>query len=274
MVRKPLCFLLFLLTSGCEIDPRAVIYHPDVDTRVRQSLDTIILPPATLPSTFRFAVFGDLHIGKPAGAYWQRFVKLIDSLEIAFFCVAGDLTDHGSAQEYDSVLSLFQGTTKPYFVTIGNHDLYRVQSWNFYWTHFGPSCYALTPSPELKLIFLDTGEGRLGGVQFDWLKSQLQCPHKYQLIITHFPIYDDQTPSIFRLASVGERSKLLGLLRDYRVYAICSGHIHGFRHYMIDGTNHLTIGTISRALDFGLPGFVLFEVKPDTISWSFIPLAE
>ncbi|MCX7731960.1 MAG: metallophosphoesterase [candidate division WOR-3 bacterium] len=268
-----LLLLLLLLTAGCEIDPRAVLLHPDVETRVRQSLDCILLPE-TFPDTLRFAVFSDLHIGKPAGSHWQTFVRCLDSLDINFFCAAGDLTDRGTVAEYDSVLALFQHTHRHYYVTLGNHDLYRPNSWNYYQTRFGPSCYAIRPSLHLKLIFLDTGEGRLGATQFRWLETELSSPEKYKIIITHFPVYDDQTPSIFRLGSVAERAKLLSLLRKYRVYAWCAGHRHGLRHQQIDGTNHFLTGAISRTLDFGAPGFLLFEVQPDTVTWRFVPLTD
>ncbi len=272
MTNRLFCLLL-LLTAGCEIDPRAVLLHPDVETRVRQSLNTV-LPSVTFPETLRFAVFSDLHIGKPAGSYWQSFVRLLDSLDITFFCASGDLTDHGTAAEYDSVLRLFQGTHRHYYVTLGNHDLYRPNSWDYYQNRFGPACYAIRPSLHLKLIFLDTGEGRIGATQFSWLETELSSPEKYKIIITHFPVYDDQTPSIFRLASVAERAKLLSLLRKYQVYAWCAGHIHGLRHQQIDGTAHFLTGAISRARDFGEPGFLLFEVQPDTVLWRFVPLTD
>lgn len=272
MANRIFCLLL-LITAGCEIDPRTVLVHPDIETRVRQSLDTVLLP-ITFPDTLRFAVFSDLHIGKPAGSHWQTFIRCLDSLDITFFCAAGDLTDRGTVAEYDSVLRLFQGTHRPYYVTLGNHDLYRPNSWDYYQSCFGPSCYAICPSPQLKLIFLDTGEGRLGATQFSWLETELDSPEKYKIIITHFPVYDDQTPSIFRLASVAERAKLLSLLRQYRVYAWCAGHIHSLRYRQIDGTGHFLTGAISRTLDFGKPGFLLFEVQPDTVTWRFVPFTE
>jgi|YelNatPaOPRAMG01_1025707.scaffolds.fasta_scaffold01466_9 predicted phosphodiesterase len=264
--------LIIFLTAGCEIDPRALLSHPDVDKRVRESLNLLNSPPSFPDDTIRFAVFGDLHIGKPAGCYWQDFLIVACSLRLNFFCVAGDLTDHGTDAEFDSVANLFLQTGLTYFVTLGNHDLYRHNSWEYYKERFGPSCYAQKINNRLKLIFLDTGEGRLGAVQFNWLEQELTTPPARTIIITHFPLYDDQTPTIFRLGSNAERAKLQSLMQQFNVFAICSGHIHGFRHYQLGGINHFTIGTMNRALDFGKPGFLLFTCLPDTILWRFVPL--
>jgi predicted phosphodiesterase len=264
--------LLILLTAGCELDPLAVLLHPDVERRVQESLDLPPPPPLPGADTIRLAVLSDIHIGKPAGNWWQQFLAVIDTLHLNLICVAGDLTDHGTAAEFDSIATLLRQTGINFYVTIGNHDLYRPGSWQLYRQHFGPACYALTISnPELKLIFLDTGEGRLGARQFEWLEQEFARPPARQLIITHFPLYDDQTPSIFRLGSAAERAKLQSLMQRFQVLAIISGHIHGFRHYRIGGVDQFTVGTMNRALDFGAPGFLLLTCLPDTLYWQFVP---
>ncbi len=268
-LRKCILILLALLFIRCELDLRQIILCPDVETRVEQSQQ--LAPPSitVFSDTFQFAVFADLHIGKQSGGYLDRFQRAVESLGISFFCVAGDLTDHGMDSEYDSVKLLLRAIG-PHLVTLGNHDLYRPNSWEKFKECFGPSCYSVTLSPRLRLIFLDTGEGRLGENQFTWLNEELQKSERIKIIITHFPIYDDETPTIFRLGSDAERARLLGLLARYQVYAYCAGHIHGYRHQLLGKTNHFTCGTISGALDFGKPGFLLFKVQGDSIGYQFI----
>ncbi|MEO0069236.1 MAG: metallophosphoesterase [candidate division WOR-3 bacterium] len=264
-----------MVFNSCELEPLQVLLHPDVETRVKESLNYIHLEPPLLGDTFKFAVFSDIHIGNKSGCYLTEFTRSAESLEIDFFCVTGDLTHHGSKEEYDSLASALQSMAVFYglfnYVTLGNHDLYSDGSWENFKEHFGPSCASRTPHPRLKLIFLDTGEGRLGATQFQWLEKELSDTMPIlKIVLTHFPLYDDKTPSIFRLASTAERTKLQSLLQKYKVYAICSGHIHGFRHTEINGVHHFIVGTMSKDLDFGKPGYLLFEFQSDSISYRFI----
>ncbi len=263
-----LLLLLFVL-AGCELDLRETVLHPSAEQRTRESL--LMTPPrsVTVGDSYNFAVFADLHIGKPAGSYLAEFQQAVDSLNITFFCIAGDITEHGLRTEYDSA-KVVLSRIAPFYTTIGNHDLYRADAWENFKTTFGPATYSVTLADRLKLIFFDTAEGRIGQPQFDWLERELADTTKIKILISHFPLYDDQTPGIFRLASTTERAKLQNLLQRYRVYAYCAGHIHGWRQIEISGVYHFTTGTISRALDFGKPGFLLFRVYPDTIIWQFI----
>ncbi len=272
MKNSRLLFLVTLVFLNCEFDPVQILLRPDVETRVQQSLQ--LNPPAPVPvgDTCTFAVFGDLHIGKPVGSYFADFTRQAESLRIDFFCVAGDITNSGRAEEYDSTGVLFSALGITAYVTPGNHDLYSAGSWQRFQEQFGPATYAVTIGNKLKLIFLDTAEGRLGAAQFNWLTTQLADTGLIKLVITHFPLYDTEIPSPFRLASGTERAKLQSLLVKNRVYAFCSGHIHGWRHRQIQGVNHFIIGTISRSLDFGLPGYLLFQLHGDSISWHFVPL--
>lgn len=264
-------FLLLLLGMGCDYDLSQIFFHPTVEIRVKQSLELKPFPDTIfLPDSFLFAVFGDPHIGKPAGNYLQEFGHHLKSLDIAFFCVLGDLTESGEPVEFDSVAKLFNSIGKHY-VTIGNHELYHSQGWKCFQECFGPSVHSVVIPPHIRLIFLDTGEGRLGANQFPFLEKALtESLPRLKLVLTHFPLYDDETPGIFRLASTAERAKLQSLLQKNRVYAYCAGHIHGWRHTEISGVRHFTVGTMSKALDFGPPGYLLFKFKADSLSWEFV----
>ncbi len=262
--------LLVFVFAGCELDLRETLCHPSVERRTRESL--LMPPPAGVNpgDSFAFAVFGDVHIGKAAGGYLTEFQRAVDSLGIAFFCVAGDITDHGTGAEYDSAKAVLTGIA-PFFVTIGNHDLYRAEGWEEFKNTFGPATYAVNIGDRLKLIFFDTADGRLGAPQFDWLEAKLADSTRTKIVITHFPLYDGEAPGIFRLASTAERAKLQTICQRYQVFAYCAGHIHGWRHQTVNGVNHFTVGTMNRVLDFGKPGFLLFRVSPDTITYQFIP---
>lgn len=257
-----------LLLAGCLADNEQVFLHPDVEQRVQESLRLEPPLPPACGDTFEFAVFGDIHIGKRVGGYLEDLRRHRDSLGIRFFCVLGDITENGTVSEYDSAYRAL-GALGPTYLTVGNHDLYSRGSWEDYKRHFGPATYALKVG-RLKLIFFDTAEGEVGATQFDWLTDELDDTASVQLVLTHFPLYDGSTPGIFRLGSYTERLKLFSLLRKNRVYGYCAGHIHGWRHIELDGVHHFTVGTMSRALDFGMPGYLLFHCRGDSIDWEFV----
>jgi hypothetical protein len=46
-----------------------------------------------------------------------------------------------------------------------------------------------------------------------------------------------------------------------------SGHLHGWRHTRIDGTNYFISGMPPEGMDYGNPGYVLFTWAHDSLSW-------
>ncbi|MGQ9708834.1 MAG: hypothetical protein ACUVUR_08205, partial [bacterium] len=65
-VYRTVGFLLFLLV-GCAADLKEAFFHPDVEQRAKESFTLTAPPPVLVGDTFKFAVFGDVHIGKKAG---------------------------------------------------------------------------------------------------------------------------------------------------------------------------------------------------------------
>ncbi len=275
--RFPLTVPIAILSlfAGCDYDLTQIFFHPDVEIRVKQSLEQRPSPDTLyLPDSFLFAVFGDPHIGKPVGNYLTEFQRQAESLGLAFYCVLGDLTESGEPAEFDSVAKLFKLSGRHY-VTVGNHDLYHSRGWECFRKYFGASVLSVVIPNYIRMIFLDTGEGRLGTNQFQWLAGQLnESLPPLKLVLTHFPLYDDETPAISRLASTAERAKLQSLLQKNGVYAYCAGHIHGWRHREISGVHHFTVGTMSKALDFPPAGYLLFMFRSGSLYWEFIPLAD
>ena len=266
--------LLLLGASGCKWDLGQVLFHPTVEERVKESLSGSLTQPqpvAVDPDSFRFAVFGDIHIKHDTLNRLSRFKQDVAPRGIGFFCVLGDLAHDGAADEYARAESMLSVVGIPYYATIGNHDLYQADGWSSFKGGFGPSCYSVVIAGRLKLIFLDTADGTIGATQFDWLEEQLNDggPH-WKIVGTHYPVYDGITPSMWRLASAAERAKLQSLLRDYRAYAYVAGHIHGWRYARVAGVNHFTVGTMpptDAELDYGKPGYMIFTFAHDSLSW-------
>lgn len=263
--------LCLLLLCSCDWDITQFVLHPDVDVRVRQSIALPApAPPAVRPDSFSFAVFSDLHVGNAVRNYLAEYRRHADSLGIAFCCLAGDITHSALPAEFDSARTVLDALG-PHYVTLGNHDLFQRGAWDEFVAHFGPGCYAVTAGRDVGLIFLDTAEGTLGAAQFAWLEDRLHAAApRRTVVITHFPLYDGDRPGVYRLASGPERARLQSLLQRHGVYAIVSGHIHGWRHTEIEGVHHFIIGTITDNLDYGAPGYLLFTFAHDSLSWQHV----
>jgi len=263
--------LALLLVSGCDLDWGQFFFHPTIADRMRENLSGELSAPgpvAVNPDSFRFAMFGDPQVRSDGTSLVGRFRTDAAAMSIDFFCVLGDLTNDGTAAEQALAKAQFDSVGRPYYCTLGNHDLYQAGGWDWFKTTFGPSCYTVVIGDRVKLLFLDTADGMLGRAQFDWLESELAGDSGLvKVICTHFSVYDGEKPIMFRLPSTEERAKLISLLTRYGVRAMVSGHLHGYRHTRINETDYFISAMPPEGMDYGNPGFVLFTWAHDSLSW-------
>lgn len=271
--------LLFCACELADLDLTQAFGHPSTARRVQESLEMPAPePPPVDPDSFSFALFGDIHVSQPAG-FEHRLGWLrgeITARGIGFVVVLGDLADHGRQGESDAARAALDSLTVPVYATVGNHDLYQADGWTSFNANFGPATYAVTVADRLKLILLDTAGGELGATQFDWLEHELADTAAITKVLgTHYSLFDGSTPIMWRLPSGAERSKLLSMMRDHGVSTLVSGHLHGYRHTTINGTEQFIVGTMgTKALDYGEPGYLLMTWVRGTLGWEFIPAPE
>jgi 3',5'-cyclic AMP phosphodiesterase CpdA len=265
---------LALLSVACDWDATQFLFHPTVDERMAENLSGELVwpsPVAVNPDSFVFGVFGDPQVHSDLQSQLGRFADSARAQGLDFFCVLGDLTHDAYVSEYNTVRSHLDAVGIPYFVTIGNHDMYNRGGWERFTGHWGPSAYSVIIAGKLKLIFLDTADGMLGGEQFEWLEEQLEDSlPRHKIVCTHFPMYNGAAPLWGRLARADERYRLLSLLHERGVKAWCSGHVHGFRHDRIENLDHFVVGSMSpneADLDYGRLGYVTFSLVRDTLRW-------
>lgn len=269
-MRSRLVLFGLLILAACEYDPAALLSYPPVDTRVAECLDGSLAwpaPPRPRPDSFRFAIFGDIHTGVGTTELLDRFRADVRERGIDFFCVAGDLTDEATADQFALCRARLDSVGVPYYVTTGNHDLYSTGGWDRYKQTFGPSCYALPVANRLLLLFIDSAEGVIGEPQFAWLEEQLARPGYLKIVITHFPLWDGDRPTMWRFASPAERYRLQDLLERTGATALVSGHIHGWRHTAVNGVDHFIIALSPNGTDYGRPGYLLYTFRGDSLSW-------
>ncbi len=280
LARPTVALSAALLLCACDVlDWTQAFGHPSTGQRVQESLAMPVPePPAVNPDSFCLALFGDIHVDRNEG-FEHRLDWLRDEVAdrgIDFAVVLGDLADHGFRDEFDAARAGLDSLGVPVYATLGNHDLYQADGWESFKDDFGSATYAVTVADRLKLILLDTAGGELGAAQFDWLERELADTVPVAKIVgTHYAGYDGTTPIMWRLASSAERYKLLSLLRDHAVFAYVAGHLHGYRHTTIAGTEHFIVGTMGmRSMDRGEPGYLLMTWVRGTPDWQFVVAPE
>jgi len=265
---------MLLALCACNWDLLGIATRPTVEDRVKEDLYDSLEPPGPVnvsTDSFSFAVFSDPQIGHDYQSRLGRFRQEVAGRGIEFFCVLGDLTNDATADEVDSIKLQLERVGLPYYVTIGNHDLYQADGWERFKENYGPSCYVVTVAGRIKLIFLDTADGTLGPTQFDWFEEVLRDTSYTKVVLTHFPVFDGEKPVMWRLASDAERVKVQSLLKRYGAFAWCAGHIHGWRHMQVGSVDHFTSGAMAPGvLDYGNPGYLLFTFARDSLSWQFV----
>jgi 3',5'-cyclic AMP phosphodiesterase CpdA len=270
-----LTLFMGLAYFGCGKNLATILFHPSVEDRVADSLSGRLQAPATItvtnPASFKFAMFGDIQIRAENKTTLTPFKTEVTAKNIDFFVVLGDLTEDGTVDEFTKVKTALDSVGIPYYATIGNHDLFQSGSnggWTTWQSVFGPATYSVTIANAVRFLFLDSASGDIGQSQFTWLETQLKNTVPFNIVGTHYPIYDGMNPLIWRLASAEERYKLTDLLMRYNVSSYVAGHIHGFKQTQVGTVNHLITGSMyPYELDYGERSYALFTYDHGNLTW-------
>jgi len=233
-------------------------------------------PAAVSPSDplyFRFAVFSDIQVSKENRTMLARFAEDVAPNAIEFFAVTGDITEDATTQEFSDIKTGLDAVGIPYYVTLGNHDLFNSGSkggWDVWKQTFGPATFSVTIANAVRLILLDTAAGELGKEQFQFLETELATrpAGSFAFVGTHYPLYDTQLSQLWCLPSVEERYRLGSMMDAYGTYAFFAGHIHGYRQLNVARVLHFLVGTMyPYELEFSEKGYVLFTYDHGAMTW-------
>lgn len=150
--------------------------------------------------------------------------------------LTGDLTDGGSAADYELLRDVLAPIRAPVLVVPGNHDrrdaLRRAFRDRLPLRPAGSLDYEIEV-PGLRVLALDTliegsPEGHLSAAQLDWLESRLALPTEaLTLIIMHHPAFPSGIASLDRLTLVGGRERFGEIVAAHRgPLRIHAGHVH------------------------------------------------
>ncbi len=222
---------------------------------------------------FTFAVITDTHIRPPEGDHSSPFpvnklangrarfaVELIKKQNPDFTIHLGDmvhplphLPSYGSAAK-EALEILNPLSDKLYFVP-GNHDIgdkpmesspaggITDESYDNYKNHFGTDrnyfeykgCHFVTINSSL--VNTDT-EQELE--QREWLENKLAgCSGERIFLFTHYPPFIDEAVELVHYDNYAEpgRSWLLSLIKEFKIEAVFSGHVHQFFFNRINSCN-------------------------------------
>jgi 3',5'-cyclic AMP phosphodiesterase CpdA len=270
-----------LFSHGCGTkDLFEVFTHPSVDERVTESLSGNLYIPTPRPSMlsdpdkFSFVVISDTQIRDEGRSLVPKLKDYFPLKNIKFVLIMGDLTEDATPDEFDKIKAIIDALGIPVYSTIGNHDLFQKQGWPLWKAKFGAATYSVSIGNGMRVIMLDTADGKIGESQFRWLEEQLRIPYTFTLIGSHYPIYDGVDPFMWRLESTEERYKLTSMIvGNSGLTYFMAGHLHAFSHRIYAGFNHFIVGSMyPYDLDFGDYGFVLMNYDHGNITWEHLPL--
>ena len=188
---------------------------------------TLAPPDSAAPSPFRFALMSDVQeaINRVQDIY--RRMNLEPDLD--FLLGAGDLTEHGSADELERFQRELQGLDIPYYTTLGNHELRESPS--LFQPYFG-RCNESFEWRGVRFTLLDSASATIDPLAYDWLGDWLRLgADGLHIVAMHVPPRDPYGLRDLSFADRDEAAKLLARLAAAGVDLTLYGHIHSYYHF-------------------------------------------
>ncbi|MFO0845080.1 MAG: metallophosphoesterase [Gemmataceae bacterium] len=178
----------------------------------------------------RFAVFNDLHVWDRRCTDWLAgVVKGLKGHKPDLVLLAGDLAEHGTAEQLSPVRDLFKTLGVPVHVVIGNHDWKSTADCKAFDEAFPKSRNYTFDHGGWQFVGLDSSHGVRSKVAvqpdtLSWLDDNLGKLDKKKpmVLFTHFPLGEMVPMRVTNPDAVGQRFK------GYNLRAVFGGHHHGF----------------------------------------------
>ena len=188
---------------------------------------TVRSPRDRTAGAFRFGLLSDVQ--DAVDQVQDLYDRMNQDPALDFVLGTGDVTGHGSAQEYRTFQAALDGLTVPYFTTLGNHEL--GESPCRFQEYFGRG--------NLHFVFrgvhftlLDSASGTLDPLVYDWLDGWLEAGRSsVHVVAMHMPPLDPVGLRNGAFSSRIEAGKLLGELAEGGVDLTLYGHVHSFYHF-------------------------------------------
>jgi predicted phosphodiesterase len=227
---------------------------------------------------FSFVVLNDIHyLDNRCGRWLEGVVRLIRKRpeKIELCLLAGDLAEHGNAEQLVPVRDHFRTLGIPVHVVIGNHDYQSLDDRGAFLDLFPGSLNYTFEHRGWQVLALDSSHGRRSQVAVQsatlrWLDETLPKLDRKRpmMVVTHFPL----GPWVIYRATNADA--VLDRFRDFNLQAVFSGHFHGFTERKVRTTTLTTnrCCSFSRRNHDGSKekGFFLCQAKDGRITRTFV----
>jgi 3',5'-cyclic AMP phosphodiesterase CpdA len=270
-----LFFVVFLLT-GCKYENDLtgfVVSSETADDRFEQSQTWNNSHPfknlTVAVDNYSILAAADSHIGGTTN--FNAFFIEAKKPENLAFVMDGDIVT-GLKDDYTAFHQLLpKFEDKPYFLLIGNHDLF-FDGWKTFSELYGTSTYWFTvQTPIAKDIFicLDSGSGTLGAKQLAWLKNILTTERsKYRncIVFSHVNFFRNRHAGSSSLL-VPELYVLFELFAQNNINMVISGHDHARSLNVLGNTTYIIIGALRD--DYPNAGYLKLSITGGKIDYEF-----
>ena len=190
-----------------------------------------------------------------------------ESQPVEFIVDTGDLCEFGPWDDYfKNILSAFDSTGMPYYITIGNHDSTWSPTNPYIIRKYGAAYYSFEKC-GCKFIMLNSAglldpRPTLKPEALEWLKAELKRtgPDKPVFLCLHHWLFESEFSSAY------ESRKLMDIIHPYNIAAILVGHFHGAAVKEHEGITQIGGGSTYGPND---PGFMVYSVKDNVLTAAY-----
>ena len=217
---------------------------------------------------------------------YEKAVGKINILKPAFVVITGDFVHDKSDQlqwnEFDRITAKIEKTI-PVWLSPGNHDVGMPpgkDDLDKYISKYGYDRFSFRIRKSLFIglntCLIKSGNNEQEGIQFDWLKEQLQAGKRTKNIILfgHYPFIiksHDEAETYSNIAP-DLRKEYFGLFNEYGVTAVFSGHLHNNALSSSGNTEMIVTSAVGRPLGDAPSGIRIIKVYKDRIEHIYYPL--
>ena len=232
---------------------------------------------------FRFAVLGDNRSNRPIvqPEPYKQNIRAINLLAPDFVVIVGDLilgyTEDEELiikewEEFDRVTSEFQ---MPYYLVVGNHDVWNKRSEEIYRSRYGRLYYSFDYKNSHFIVLNSEDQDSVNyilGDQLEWLKKDLEAHREtvHKFVFLHKPLWE------YEEERTNWNTEIHPLLAKYGVDVVFAGHWHLYKKSGVrDGVKYIITGGAGAPLSGteeqgGFYHFIFVTVKGERVKLAVI----